>query len=120
MSNSKGKISTRNVVAAVGSSQTLAALVAERAPHPATGLSAFYWISAWGLTLQATGKEPTSPTVVAAALGMSKATAYSWQRAFRKVFPEYTNPAILWSQVGSQVHSDDPSSAAYEVGAAEV
>jgi len=114
------RVSAAAVAKRVGQSSTLADLVVERAVHPATGLSAFYWISAWGLVLESTGLEPRTPAEVAAALGMPRSTAFSWQKAFRKVFPEYQTPAVLWASVSDQVTAEDPSVAAYQVGAADV
>jgi len=85
-----------------------------------TGLSAFYWISAWGIFFDANHREPTSPAEVAAALGLNRRTVFNWQQAFRKVFPEYRSPAIVWDLVHDQARSDDPHVLGLQLGAAEL
>lgn len=106
----------------VGSSDTLAELVAERKVNPLRALSVFSWIAAWGIFVEGMGREPRSMAELIATLEMNQRTAYRWQKAFREAFPEYKTPALLWAVVVDQVpvESHDPAVMAMAMGGATV
>lgn len=103
-----------------GSSQTLADLVAGRGAHPLRGLSAFYWIAAWGVFVEANGREPASVDEVVESLRIKRSTAFNWQKAFREIFPEYSTPATLWAIANEQVHGTDPKTVGMQLGGVEL
>lgn len=104
----------------VGQSETLAELVVGRGASPLRALSAFYWIAAWGLFIDAHEREPRSVEEVATAVGIKPRTAYNWQKAFRELFPEYSTPATLWDLVHDQVPGDDPHVVGLQLGGASL
>lgn len=126
MSEDQRKVTPRGVVRAagagrrVGQSETLADLVVARGASPLRGLSAFYWIAAWGLFVDTHEREPRNVDEVSRSLGISRRTAFNWQKAFREVFPEYSTPATLWELVHDQVPGDDPHVVGLQLGGAEL
>lgn len=103
-----------------GVSGTLADLVVERDVNPLRGLSAFYFIAAWGVYRDRKGTEPRTVDEIAEVTGLSRRKLFRWQAAFREVFPELATPATLWDLVHDQVEGEDPNVIGLQLGAARL
>jgi hypothetical protein len=77
------------------------------------------YVAVWGVYVERFGREPKSCREMSAVTPQSHATLSRWQTKFRKVFPEYESPAVLWSKVrDGLVVVDDPDHVTLQIGAA--
>jgi hypothetical protein len=91
--------------AAVGyrTAETLADVVLDRQSNPVTAYHVLNYIAVWGVFVESQGREPRSIREMSEIVGQSRATIDRWASKFRKTFPEYETPAVIWAQVRSKV-----------------
>lgn len=107
------------ISAGVGDS-TLADLLLDRTKNPITTFHVLNFVAAWGIYVDHYGHEPDSLRDVAAGIGVTYQTLYRWQGKFRKAFPEYNTPAVLWESVRDEITATTPESAAWQLGAVKL
>ena len=71
--------------------------------NPVTAVNVLSFVGAWGVFVEVYKREPSSLRELSQASGRSSRTIDRWASKFRDAFPEYRSPAVLWSQVRSQL-----------------
>lgn len=118
--NVKGARSALSTSKMVAESDTLADLVFERTSNPVTSLQIFSYIAAWGLFVTTYGREPSSIDEIQSGVNVSYPTIARWQSKFKKAFPEYQSPAVLWDIASTEVDATHPEIAALQMGAIQL
>lgn len=78
---------------------TLADVVLDRQSNPIAAYHVLNYIAVWGVFVETQGREPRSIHEMSELVSQSRATLDRWAQKFRKTFPEYDTPAVLWAQV---------------------
>ena len=91
----------------VGRNKTLIDALATRGLTNIESLHVLKYVAVWGLYLEETGNEPRTVDEICELVSYKRAVMFKWQTAFRKAFPEYTTPAILWSVARGWATADD-------------
>lgn len=83
--------------------ETLADIVLDRQSNPITAYHVLSYVAVWGVFVESQGREPRSIREMSELVGQSRATLDRWSQKFRKTFPEYDTPAVIWAQVRDKV-----------------
>jgi hypothetical protein len=104
------------------SATTLGDEVLERQSNPLTAWQILNYIAMWGVYVEVKGTEPKSTRELSELVGQSHTTMARYSLKFKRAFPEYETPAVLWQKVRDQVeakqHAEHPEAVAMRIGGA--
>lgn len=119
--NGGGSLRSARAGAKLGkvTADTLADVVLDRGANPVAAFHVLNYIALWGVFVESQGREPRSIRELAELGSQSRATIDRWAGKFRRTFPEYETPAVLWSQVRERIDAPavDPDRLTLVIGA---